>query len=617
MFGVKIKKTCYFLFLFLFFLGPTSAHEQVADFNEQLNLAYSYQNTNSDSVLFYAREAIAMAVRMKQPDLYIDVLKLIIKTQIKNGKLIAAINNCMVADSIAQINNLTGRQVEILMFKGLVYQSSGFDSEGLMYFLNASELMIETGDDKYKSELDYYLAVTYYSMKEFVNCREFANQAIAEELGQGDSTSVLKSYLLISSSFLDADSIYKYLVYAEAFCKKRQDSYKYVILQNNKAIYYKSIGDLNMAKTSYLEAIRISISYGYKEHLSNLFNNYAYLLMKVEKFDSAKLVLEEALFISRSLKNIDIEASVLDSYSDYLVAIGDSSLSFSYYKQAVKLRNDYRKKQQIEKSLLLSIVFESKKKENEIARTESKLYRTNNMLLIVVFMFFIALAVIIIIRQISSKRKTKIKSLEHKQKLVSANAMIKGQDVERKRIAMDLHDGISSKVGALMLMLNKSYKKTLQYPQISESIFNIDQDIRDISHRLIPPNLEQNGLKSAIEHYISSLKQSTNLVVSCYLNLKIRPPEYYEVNIYFIIYELINNVVKHANASKLAIQLYDIDNKISISVEDNGVGFNLNDVGTGIGLKNVQHRVSYLNGVLSVDSVRGESTAIFIEIKLP
>ena len=366
-----------FVFVLLCFAWPASAQLKIDEFDKMLNKAHAYRNIKSDSILYYAGIAYSIAAQMQQPDLQIDALKLIINTQIKKGVYASAIKNWLRADSIVTTNNLGKRQIEILMYKGLVFQGSGLNSESLKYFFDAKDLINKTGDDRFGADLDYYIALSYYDINELTKCRNFATSAIVDELNQRDSSFVLKSYLLISSSFNKADSIHKYLELAEESSKVRPDDYKYAILLNNKALFYKASGKTSKAKKAYLKAIGISLKNGYIKHLSNLYNNYAYLLMSEKKYDSALLVLDRALAFSRDINNTDIEASVLDSYSDYYAITGDPVNSLIFYRRSVKLRKEYTAKQQIEKSLFLSTVFETEKKEKEIARQESALYKTN------------------------------------------------------------------------------------------------------------------------------------------------------------------------------------------------------------------------------------------------
>lgn len=610
---MKIVKIAVFLLLIL---KTISAQLPIDDFNKKLDKALAFQNIDSDSILYYAESAYDIAIDIKNPEFQIDALKQIIKTQIKIGSYSKAIRNCLKADSIILFNDSKSRKAEILMYKGVVYESSGLGSEGLKYLFMANKLIDETQDFEYAPELDYYIAATYYEIGELENCRLYAKKAIHGESKNRDSSNMIKSVALISSSFRNADSVYKYLKIQDELTQSDPSDYKRSVFLNNKALYYKAVNNMDIAAKSYREAIDIATKNAFKMDLSVVLNNYAYLLMAEGKYDSANLTLAHALSITRELENIDLEATVLDSYSDYFEKTGDAAQSLKYYRKSVKLRNKYKRQQQIEKSLFLSTVFETEKKESEIARQNAKLYQTNAGLFAVIALFFASLGVVVYFRQKSATRKAKIKSIEHEKKLDVANALIEGQDAERKRIAMDLHDGISPKIGSLKLMIGDNFNKSKDYPEVNAMIDDIGNNIREISHRMLPSQLESKGLVVCLMNFIQSLKQTNHIDIDFQTNLQYRLPVKFEINIFFLFYELINNSLKHAFATELFVQLLSDDKVISISVEDNGVGFDPNLDCDGIGIKNSRQRVTYLNGEIDIDSVIGQGTAVLIEIKL-
>jgi len=614
MINVRAEKFTGFVFLLLCFLGTVSAQEQLEDFNRNMDIAYSYQNINSDSILAHAGSAYSIALNLQNPDLKIDALKLIIKAQLINGNNSTAMLNCLKADSIIAINRLSDRLPEILMCKGLIYQNSGFTSEGLQLLFQSKGLIEKLNNEIIESELNYYIALASYEIGENEQSRKYLKEAMVSRLNDKDYTSLMNYYMLMASTFTSVDSISKYLQLADEISKLKKMDYKKAILLNNKALFYKATRNLTLAKTYYLEAISISVTNGYLKHLSNLYNNFAYLLMAEAKYDSALLVLDKALSISRDLNNIDIEASVLDSYSDYYVAVNDSAKALINYKESVKLKNEYRKKQQIEKSLFLSTVFETEKKEKEIARQDSELYRIYFFLFAAVSLFAVALVILVYFRHKSAIRKARIKTMDREKKLEVANAMIEGQDTERKRIAMDLHDGISPKLGSLRLMIDSHFEESDVYSEVSDSINDLDHNIREISHRMLPSQLESKGLIVALTRFINLLNQNNKATIKFYTTVENRLEEKYELNIYFLFYELINNALKHSGATEIIAQLLDGNKVMSLSVEDNGKGFDPEKEYTGIGLRNIRQRVTYLNGELEIDSVVGEGTAVMIEI---
>lgn len=591
------------------------SQKQTNTFEHNLMKAYDFVNVNSDSVIFYAKSAFKKGEINQGIEQKTDALFLIINTQIKQGKLNMALINTEKADSIITESGLLYRKPEVIMYKGLIFVHSGFNAEGLEYFFQAEKLIDNKGDTESEAKLNYYFAVAYYKIGNYERSREYARIAASIYLNN-DVTETISSYALISSTFTNADSIHKYLTFAEEKSRSARNDYKSATILNNKALFYKSIGKYKQAKAAYLEAIRLGKLNNYQKHLSNIFNNYAYLLMAEHNYDSARLVLTIALTIARDIKNIDLEASILDSFSDYYAAVDSTEKQLEYYKESIKLRNEFRHKQQIERSQFLATVFETEKKEQQLVIKDSELNRARFLIVFVVLMLIIAIAVIVIIRQKLIHRKAKLIAVEREKKLEVVNALIEGQDDERKRLAMDLHDLISAKMGILKMKISSGIKQNKIESDMLEELDNMHKEIRELSHKMLPPLLESQGLVFVTEHLIEEVKRKSEINFLFYSNINGRLSMKFEKNLYFIMNELINNAIKHSQATQVSVQLLTDKKTISLSVEDNGCGFDKKTVETGLGLQNIKQRVDYLGGELVIDTKIDHGTEIIVELNI-
>jgi signal transduction histidine kinase len=146
------------------------------------------------------------------------------------------------------------------------------------------------------------------------------------------------------------------------------------------------------------------------------------------------------------------------------------------------------------------------------------------------------------------------------------------------------------------------------------------QELRRIAHNMMPENLVKFGLVKALEDYCQSIAATDVLKI----NFSALQMENYTANInlditiYRIIQELINNTIKHANATEIIVQLFKEDNKLNITVEDNGKGFDVKNINNfkGAGWTNIINRVNYLKGKTDVVSNEKEGTSVNIEIPL-
>ena len=151
----------------------------------------------------------------------------------------------------------------------------------------------------------------------------------------------------------------------------------------------------------------------------------------------------------------------------------------------------------------------------------------------------------------------------------------------------------------------------------SNVIAQLDQSIaelRRVSHNMMPEALIKFGLKEALENYCGSVNHSKQIQVQLQTyGMETRMEQSVEIVIYRIIQELLTNVIKHAEAKKVLIQLVREDDRFNLTVEDDGKGFNVQEIQAGAGLANIKARAAYLNGSVDIVSAKGEGTSVHVE----
>ncbi len=202
-------------------------------------------------------------------------------------------------------------------------------------------------------------------------------------------------------------------------------------------------------------------------------------------------------------------------------------------------------------------------------------------------------------------------SLISERKITSA--ILNSQEQERKRIAEDLHDELGSSLAALKLRLQKSNLNEQSLPEIIQVVDRASADARNISHNLMPPEFEKTSLQNILSNYYAKLNNETGIR----FHFLCSGEDHHfskedELVIYRILMEITGNMLKHSEATEATIQLIYYDNQLEIMTEDNGKGI-ISKETDGIGLKNIQSRVSYLNGKIQID--RGQvGTTIMIQV---
>jgi signal transduction histidine kinase len=241
---------------------------------------------------------------------------------------------------------------------------------------------------------------------------------------------------------------------------------------------------------------------------------------------------------------------------------------------------------------------------------------------IVSVVFFILLAflsmflVLILFFYFSRKKIVQIevakKNLEIDYQKQLLNSVLVTQEEERKRIAQDLHDDISSKLN--VVSLNSHLLKT---PNLNETeqleITNIIIDLtqkalensRRIAHDLFPPVLEKFGLNAGIEELVQDYNSTKKVKVSYQNEIDFESyPIDRHLHIFRILQELLNNSLRHGKATKISIHFTTFDNQKSCVYIDNGIGFDSSNLENkkGLGMMNIESRINFLEGKFSLDS---------------
>jgi signal transduction histidine kinase len=184
------------------------------------------------------------------------------------------------------------------------------------------------------------------------------------------------------------------------------------------------------------------------------------------------------------------------------------------------------------------------------------------------------------------------------------------QEMERRRLAQDLHDDLGGTLSAIKGIMSNVTTNIEIISLIEKAIL----DLRIFSRNLMPPELANEGLAKAIYQTILRLQRSSKVEFT-FISFgdEVRLSEEKELNIYRIVSELLNNIVKHSKANRAVVQLVFHEKYLHVTVEDNGVGINTNVSSEGMGLKNVNSRAKFIAAQIHTDyTIHG--TTFFVEI---
>ena len=278
------------------------------------------------------------------------------------------------------------------------------------------------------------------------------------------------------------------------------------------------------------------------------------------------------------------------------------------------------------------MIYENQKKQIqiELLQKDKKIQSIYIVGLIIVALFLIILGLFVrrnqnrkrqLIEKDAEIKAQRIGELENEKKLTATQAILVGEEKERKRLARDLHDGLGGMLSVVKLnFLNIKGNAIIQEADVQ--VFNnalemLDDSIRElrrVAHNLMPESLMRYGLKAALTDFCRSIDK----VQLHFFGEEGFLMEQFKVASFRIIQELVNNAIKHAAASEINVQVIIEINRLNIVVHDNGIGFEPStfDLTKTTGLNSIQMRVESLNGTMDLLSHPGQGTEVEINFTM-
>lgn len=277
----------------------------------------------------------------------------------------------------------------------------------------------------------------------------------------------------------------------------------------------------------------------------------------------------------------------------------------------------------------LKTKYEKEKLQLELLEKEiSNEKKQNQVNLLIFFLGVMALMLIIGLLLFQNRLKAKhlqLTKVQQEQQAIAMSAMLKGQEKERARIAMDLHDGLGNLLSSLRIsvanMQSSSVDQTgaLYYSRVNVMIDDACSEVRKIAHEMMPHALERLGLNKALEDLIANLNNTPNLTATLEIYGENRHlPDHSNLMIFRTIQEVINNIINHAKAKEVLLQLTYSESWLNLTIEDDGIGFEPNKIvpGSGMGLESIAFRIGHIGGEYEIDSRLMMGTLVSINVPL-
>jgi signal transduction histidine kinase len=322
--------------------------------------------------------------------------------------------------------------------------------------------------------------------------------------------------------------------------------------------------------------------------------------------------------------------------AEYYEKIKDSAKAYKYIKETNALR--YQLNFLKSNEIITETEIENRTKEKEVENRELKQKNQQQLILIIVIITILVLTSGVGYLAFTNSRKKRLLALQEKelerqknltllkeQEISTINAMVEGQEKERKRVAEDLHDNLGSVIATLKLhfenlRMNREKKKINQEVLFDKTENLIDeayQKVRSIAHAKNSGVIANDGLLVAVKLMAEKISSANKVLIEV-IDYGLEKPieNSLEISLFRIIQELTTNIIKHSGASMATINISQDQDDITILIEDNGKGMDTSQINLkkGMGLHSIKTRVEHLEGSFTIDSTPTKGTTIIINI---
>jgi two-component system NarL family sensor kinase len=597
-----------------------------------LELSQLYQKTDTLKSSLYRQKANTVLAQFKADKRRLQANLVFAKHHLNARLFDEALNYTYNARALAKQTDTKKDLATTYYYSGCIYLSQGNSKKALDDFIQSYKLANAVGDNDLKAHVNSSFGVIYQQQGQLDSALLYYKKSFSYFESTNSNTEYamvgsqnIGNILLSKGAYAEGQSFMKR---ALDMARQRKDINAEMIILGNMSNGYEREGNLNLAEFYAAELVKDALKTGFI--LQELYGKTLLSTIKLDekKYDEAILRSQEALALAEREKVasfiVPLYEMLVSSYEqkkdykhayDYknrLVHVQDSlaDIENTNYIEEIKQKYNLQQKNQ-ELQLKTQLIQQIEKSDKQ---------KTVIIISLLVILASAALSVFLYRqrRKIKDELERKNRALEHQNK--NFEAFINGQDEERKRIASDLHDGLAQHLVMLKMgILNFNLSDSIQQEKLnfySDEIDKMIEETRKISHNMMPGVLVDLGLLKAMKSLITEINANH---LSLKIALLITDPfvklsSDIEIQVYRIIQELLNNVIKHSGATHCEISLTSTASLLSVDLKDNGTGFEKDKTKKGIGLQSIHSRVTSLNGKVTIDSALNKGTTVSLRI---
>ncbi len=611
-----------------------TAKDDTAKVRLLLNIEKLYSNKNYDSFYYYLEEARKLSSTLKTDQFDFFINAGYSEYYYYNNDYKKAIAYSLAGKDVAEKQSDMKLLAKSYNNLAAVYNHFGQHKLAIESILKCLDISEKTKDSISFPVRNLTASVTYFNLGQFDKAIEYAKKAIAFGNQFSNFFAATMGLNNLSASYSQLNMLDSAIITSKQqldLARREEDVVNINYALINLCFDNFKKGDMAELDKYASQLITASKDFPDNQTLAQIQNALALNSIAKGNYPQAKNQLDSGINIAIKEDDADALQNLYKTYAAFYFTQRNikEAEKFSFRYDSIISAENLRELNLYTEDL--ETKYQTEKKEAQIKLQQSEIKQRKN------FSYFLiaGLAAVLIIsllayRNYKHKQKlqqAKIDELETEKKLTATEAVLKGEEQERTRLAKDLHDGLGGMLSGIKHSLNTMKGNLIMTPDNAQaferSIDMLDSSIKEmrrVAHNMMPEILVRYGLDSALKEFCSEITRSgvTNIT---YQSIGMEGKEIEQttaVTIYRIVQELVNNAIKHAAAKNILVQAHatTADKLIALTVEDDGKGFDKTILNSakGMGWSNIKSRVEFLKGKIDVHSEMDKGTSVLIEI---
>lgn len=486
----------------------------------------------------------------------------------------------------------------------------------IIYYKKALQLYDESGDDLHASAVRFNLANIFLSRTDYPTAHAYTKEAHGKLTQLGDTQYLLltKALLAVTALHVNDMSLRGTPLAEEALALAE----RYQNVQGILMAWY-AIGETAMSYGEFKDAIEplnkaIAMGTQYGQAQIVLAGRAALVVsyLALSQFDAAIEEGEKALRMAGAAGNKDITYSLKKNLAKAYAQTGQYPPAYQYLSEAEAAYREKSNKENQEVTQDLLIRYETEKKSKTILKQEARLQEKRTWITVLTASVVVSLAALIFFRLFFLQRHRAQRTQKEKDILL---ALTEGEELERERLAAELHDGIASQLTVLRLLLENE-KDPLARQDALMMLRQVHREVRMAAHNLMPVDFSKVSLARALEEFC--LQSNTpQLPVRFFSNAPYTMiPRHSAHVVYRVTQELVQNAMKHARAGGIFVQCLLAGQEYQISIEDDGCGMDPGQEAAQKSIRYLTDRLQKLDASFDFQSAVEQGTLIVIRLKV-